>query len=112
VYRHRFTLAMLWAIAATLVISNNAMAYIGPGAGMEFIGYAISLAAMVGVAFLSFLMWPFYTFMRWVRGTRKTSGSAEQSLVASTPISNASPPAQPIAPSDNGPAVPSSRPAP
>jgi hypothetical protein len=61
---------ILWTITVAAVLSGNAMAYIGPGSGMEFFGSAMSLLALVGVAFLSILMWPFYTFMRWLRGTK------------------------------------------
>jgi hypothetical protein len=105
VYSHRLTLSMLWAIAATLVVCNNVMAYVGPGAGMEFIGYAASLAAMVGVAFLSFLLWPFYTLMRWVRGNKKSPRSTEVSTPTPVSISDAAP-AQPVTPSNAAPSPP------
>jgi hypothetical protein len=42
---------MLLAITATLLISNKANAYVGPGAGMEFFGYACTLLAMIGIAY-------------------------------------------------------------
>ena len=50
--RNRFSFAMLWAIIATLILANNAMAYVGPGAGMEFIGYSITLLAVCSLPFL------------------------------------------------------------
>jgi len=97
--RYRFPIVVLWTIVATLVLSNNAMAYIGPGSGMEFFGYAMGLIAMVGVALLTVLMWPIYTVLRWLRGT-KSPQPAEQSP-ATTLVADA-PPASPSAPTDNG----------
>jgi len=106
--RNRFSIVMLWTIAAILLLANNAMAYIGPGAGMEFIGYAMSLVAMVGIAFFSILMWPFYSFIRWLRGT-KTPLTTDQSAVSS-PITDVSPtpvPASVVNATNNQPASPS-----
>ena len=68
--RNRLSVVIVWSMIATLVVANNAMAYIGPGAGMEFIGYAMGLLAMVGVAFFSVVTWPIYTALRWLRGTK------------------------------------------
>jgi len=48
---HRFPIMMLWTITATLVLSNNAMAYVGPGAGMEFVRYSATLFAMIVLAY-------------------------------------------------------------
>lgn len=81
--RKHFLIIVPWAIASLLLLTNTAMAYVGPGAGMEFITYAMSLLAMIGVAFLSVIMWPIYTFIRWVRGVR-TSPQADRPLTAST----------------------------
>jgi hypothetical protein len=80
---------IFWTLTATLLLANNALAYIGPGSGMEFIGYAMSLLAMVGIAFFSILMWPFYTLLRWVKGSKSTP--AAESAPAN--VENAAPPA-------------------
>jgi hypothetical protein len=46
------------------------LAYIGPGGGMEFFGYAAALVAMVVTAFLSVLLWPVYKLRSWWRGNK------------------------------------------
>lgn len=91
--RYRFSIVALWTIAATLLLTRNAMAYVGPGAGMEFIGYAMSLAAMIGIAFFSIIMWPFYAFMRWIRGP-KVPVKTEQptNTTPTTPVADPAPP--------------------
>jgi hypothetical protein len=103
--RYRFPIVILWTIAVTLVLSNNAMASIGPSAGMEFIGYAMSLIALVGVAFFSVIMWPFYTFMRWVRGTKATTVSGTATEIPSA--TETTPTSPPSGPSVDGPGTPS-----
>jgi hypothetical protein len=65
-----FSIIMLWSFSAVTILAGNAAAYIGPGSGMEFFGSAMSLLALMGVAFLSIIMWPFYTLMRWIRGSK------------------------------------------
>ncbi|QVL34435.1 hypothetical protein KIH39_11160 [Telmatocola sphagniphila] len=61
---------MVLTVFGLLIASSNAMAYIGPGSGMEFIGYAMGLLVMLGAAFFSMLMWPVYTVLRWIRGPK------------------------------------------
>ena len=108
--RTRFPIVMLWTIVAAVVMADKAMAYIGPGSGMEVFTYAMGLIAMVGVALLSILMWPFYTFMRWLRGP-KTPTTSEQPVPA--PADGAqSENAHGLAASEGAAAVPSSPPAP
>jgi hypothetical protein len=106
--RNRFSIIVFWTIIATLVLANNAMAYVGPGAGMEFIAYAIGLLAMVGMAFFSILTWPFFAFVRWLRGNRPVATtaattdpalSADPSQPSSSKASTDSDPNQPPAPS-------------
>jgi len=97
---------MLWTIIAALVLSNNAMAYIGPGAGMEYFAYAIGLLVMMGAAFLSLLMWPFYIVLRWLRGT-KPAAINDQAATA-TSAAGASLISIPLPPPDNGQVAPPS----
>ena len=80
---YRYSIVLLWSVAFSLILANNAMAYVGPGAGMEFVTYAMGLIAMVGVAFLSVLMWPFYAFMRWLRGTKVPATAGQPSVESS-----------------------------
>ena len=54
-------------------------AYVGPGAGLEYAGYFMALATTVGVAFLSMLMYPIYSVIRFFRGTK----AADQANLAS-----------------------------
>jgi len=99
-FRFRFPIVAFWTIIATLVVADNALAYVGPGAGMEFITYAISLLAMVGLAFFSILMWPFYTLLRWLRGTKAvTAPNAELSSTSAQTVDATSqtPPTAPAA---------------
>ena len=83
--RNRFAIAMLATIAAALVISNNAQAYIGPGSGLEFIGYGLGLVIMLGAAFLSAIMWPVYIVWHKIRG-KKPQASADQPAAATAPV--------------------------
>jgi hypothetical protein len=106
----RFSIVALCTIAASLILANNAMAYVGPGAGMEFITYAMSLLAMVGVAFFSIFMWPFYTFVRWLRGSKKAA--ATEPAPTSTPAAEVCSTAQLSAIPENVPTAPQSQPAP
>ena len=108
--RNRFPIVVLWTGIATLAFSDTAMAsigpaYIGPGGGMEFFGYAMVLIGMLGAAFLSVILWPFYTVLGWLRGP-KARAQAEQSTAAIS-TADASPTSLPLAPSDNGQATPS-----
>ncbi|MFL5341054.1 MAG: hypothetical protein ACJ8F7_12980 [Gemmataceae bacterium] len=87
----------MWTILATLALSSSAMAYIGPGGGMEFFGYAMGLIVMVGFAILSVLMWPVYTLLRWIRGSKTPAGQqtsgpdASLTSIPSTPPTDDSP---------------------
>ncbi len=101
---HRFAIVAVWTLAATLLLANNAPAYIGPGAGLEFVTYAMSLLAMAGIAFFSVLMWPLYTVIRWIRGSKAVPPPALPPLdapVATTPATEpaVAPPQSPSVPS-------------
>jgi hypothetical protein len=74
-------------------------AYIGPGSGLEFVGYAMWLVGMMGAAFLSILMWPLYKFLNWLRGAKSVM-PAEQSAPSQA--------ATQMAPPENEPATPPS----
>jgi hypothetical protein len=102
--RSRFPIFMFWAIVATLLLADNAMAYVGPGAGMEFITYAVGLLIMVGMAFFSILMWPFYSLMRWLRGIKPTATTTP--ATTAVPSINGTDPVPAIAPQDNAPSNP------
>ena len=57
-----------WAIALVLVAPSPVLAYVGPGAGLELVGYFMGLLAWVAVAFGSILLWPLTNLIRRWRG--------------------------------------------
>jgi hypothetical protein len=59
------------------------LAYIGPGAGLELLGYSLTLILWMATAMTAVLMYPVYSLLRWIRGGRKKpeSPSAVESLV-------------------------------
>jgi hypothetical protein len=58
----------LLALSVLLLAATPALAYVGPGAGLELVGYFMSLAVWVGIALSAFLLWPFYALVRLIRG--------------------------------------------
>jgi hypothetical protein len=51
----------------------SVLAYVGPGAGLELVGYALTLLVFVGTALLSVLLWPIRMLRQRLRGSRTTS---------------------------------------
>lgn len=72
-HNRSFMLIVSTAIVAWLLAANPALAYLGPGVGLEFAGYFMALLATVGVAFLSVLLYPIYAIIRFFRGPRQTA---------------------------------------
>jgi hypothetical protein len=52
------------------------MAYVGPGAGLDFVGYALTLGVYGVTAFSAVLLWPVYVLLQWIRGTKKKPANA------------------------------------
>jgi hypothetical protein len=52
------------------------MAYVGPGADVTFIGYAMTLLAWVLAALSAALLWPAYALLRRIRRRRNKSAAA------------------------------------
>jgi hypothetical protein len=67
------------ALVVTLLLTQRAPAYIGPGAGLEFIGYFSSMIALVLAAFSTVLLWPVYSMIRWLRGFRSNQAQSDPS---------------------------------
>jgi hypothetical protein len=67
---------VLLASSALLLLAGGAHAYVGPGAGLELVGYSMSLLAWVAVAFSALFLYPFYSFLRWLRGDRAGAAAA------------------------------------
>jgi hypothetical protein len=86
---------LVWKALLTLVVlllgADRALAYVGPGAGLEFVGYFLSLAAWVGVALSTVLLWPVYALLRRIRAPREKAPDAppaaglQESASAGTP---------------------------
>lgn len=63
----------LLALALLLLGANSAMAYVGPGADLAFLSYALTLLAWAAAAFSAVLMWPLYALLRRIRGRKNKS---------------------------------------
>jgi hypothetical protein len=59
-----------------LVGAGGILAYIGPGAGLEQVGYALTLLLFGITASSAVLLWPFYALLRWLRGGKKPAPPA------------------------------------
>jgi hypothetical protein len=65
----RFQAGTLFLTAAALLIcTGTAAAYVGPGAGLELIGYSLGLLSWILIAFSAVALWPIRAFIRWIRG--------------------------------------------
>jgi hypothetical protein len=78
---HPSILPAIFAVVFVLVLAKPAHAYLGPGAGLDQVAYAMSLFAAVGVAFSAVLLWPFYALLRLLR--RKPATTVNQAPAAS-----------------------------
>ena len=67
---------VLLALAVLLTGAVPAMAYVGPGADVAFIGYAMTLLAWVLAASSAVLLWPVYALLRRIRGGKSKSTTA------------------------------------
>jgi membrane protein implicated in regulation of membrane protease activity len=64
---------VLLALALLLLGANSAMAYVGPGADLAFLSYALTLLAWILAAFSAVLMWPVYALLRKIRRNKNKS---------------------------------------
>jgi hypothetical protein len=67
---------VLLALSVLLLGADRALAYVGPGADVTFIGYAMTLLAWVVAAFSAVLLWPVYALLRRIRGGKNKSTTA------------------------------------
>ena len=75
--RNRSTVCKVFlALAVLLLGAAPAPAYVGPGADVTFISYAMTLLLWVLAAFSSVLLWPVYVLLRWIRGRKNESATA------------------------------------
>jgi hypothetical protein len=52
------------------------LAYIGPGADLSLVSYALALLAFAGTAFSAIFLWPVYALIRKIRGGKDKSAPA------------------------------------
>ena len=64
---------VLLASAVLLLWADRAQAYVGPGADVTFIGYAMTLLLWVLAAFSAILLWPVYALLGWIRRGKNKS---------------------------------------
>jgi hypothetical protein len=50
--------------------AGSLWAYIGPGADLSLISYALALLAFAGTAFSAIFLWPIYALIRKIRGDK------------------------------------------
>ena len=74
---------VLFALSVLLLGADHAMAYVGPGADVTFISYAMTLLAWVLAAFGAVLLWPIHALLRRLR--RRQNQSTTASALEATP---------------------------
>jgi hypothetical protein len=81
---------LLWALALLLLGANSAMAYVGPGADLAFVSYALTLLAWAAAAFSAVLLWPVYALLRRIRGgkNKSTTASPPSTTAEKTPAAS------------------------
>jgi len=67
---------VLLALSVLLLGANHAMAYIGPGADLASVSYAMTLLAWALAAFSAVLLWPIYALLRMIRRGKKETATA------------------------------------
>ena len=67
---------VLLAFSFLLLGADRALAYVGPGADVTFISYAMTLLAWVLTAFSAVLLWPAYALLRRIRRRKNRSTTA------------------------------------
>ena len=72
---------VLLALSVLLLGADRAMAYVGPGADVTFISYAMTLLAWALAAFSAVLLWPVYALLRRIR-RRQNEPTTTSSLEA------------------------------
>jgi hypothetical protein len=64
------------ALSLLLLLADGAFAYVGPGAGLELVGYFMSLLAWVAAAFSAVMLYPCYALVRRLRGRKAKESQA------------------------------------
>jgi hypothetical protein len=80
----RFLVLGAVALSLTVVVPNRAMAYVGPGSGLEMLPQFLMLLAWAGAAFLAVLLWPITTLLRFLRRGKQMPQLETPNSVANT----------------------------
>ena len=64
----------LWTALFLLFLAGNALAYIGPGAGISFLGSFFAAIVAVLAAIFAVLLWPIRYLIRRMRRLRSGDG--------------------------------------
>jgi hypothetical protein len=67
----------LFALLALLLLAGDALAYVGPTPGPEFVGYFMSLVALLGVTLSALVLWPIHALRRLFFGRRAKTRPAD-----------------------------------
>jgi hypothetical protein len=67
---------VLLAVVVLLLLAGNASAYVGPGAGLDLVGYSFGLLMWMTTAFSAVLLWPVYALLRRLRGGKGRTAPA------------------------------------
>jgi len=62
---------VLLTLVVLLLWASSASAYVGPGAGLDLIPYALTIMAFALTAFWAVFSWPIYALLRRIRGKAK-----------------------------------------
>lgn len=74
------------ALSVLMLGADSAMAYVGPGADVAFISYAMTLLTWVLAAFSTVLLWPIYVLIRKIRGRRSQAELGNQEKSTASPL--------------------------
>ena len=77
-------LVVALAVSLLLLVPPPAGAYGGPGAGLEFVPYFVSLVIWVALAASAVVMWPVYRLLRWFRGTEARKDEVKNETAATS----------------------------
>ena len=64
---------LLLTLCVLLLAADRAVAYVGPGADVAFISYAMTLLLWMLAAFSAVLLWPVYALVRMIRRRKDPS---------------------------------------
>jgi hypothetical protein len=80
---------VLLALSVLLLGADSALAYVGPGADVAFISYAMTLLMWVLAAFSTVLLWPIYALIRKMRGRGSQAELENQEKSTASPLETA-----------------------